>query len=90
METSYIVKFMYYQYNTGRADNGTKPCTINFNSLNEAIEAKSKINKVFNKDGNFDDLLWVEELFDEHAMLAGHIASTAEIFKKELQITKIQ
>lgn len=74
------VKFKYYQYNSGRGDNGTKDCVADFNSLEDARHFKTIVNKYLDKSISDDEKEWLDDLLISYVYYAGYIVSLGDTY----------
>ena len=81
----YEIEFKLYQYNSGAADNGTRIRSITYETLEEAILIKNRINRVYELKDTLpeddEDLKWVCELIQDYTICGGFLKSGAEIYK---------
>ena len=85
-EKYYLVEFKIYQYNSGRADNGTFEVRLRYNTLEEAINIKKWVDMIY--DIEDPDLMpeevseWYGELILDHTVIGGFINSEAKVIAK--------
>jgi len=76
----YRLNFRYYQYNSGRADNGTFDGSKSFKTLDEAKDLKERIEKF--KDENIEnteeDFEWMDDFMMNYTW-SGYIVSVGDI-----------
>jgi len=95
METKYVVKFSYYQYNTGYADNGTYHTEKEFDNILDAKEFFNKIDEAViameNQEYEINYYNWGCDLVFELFGVSGYLIYEPELHKieSEIQITKI-
>ena len=73
MITYYVLKYQYYQYNNGSANNGFFEYNHNTNTLEEAFVLKKKISENLNNS----EFAW------EFALIDGYFTKYVGIFKVE-------
>ena len=85
-EKYYLVEFKVYQYNSGRADNGTFEVRLRYNTLEEAIKIKKWVDMIY--DIEDPDLIpedvreWYGELITDYTAIGGFIDSEAKVIAK--------
>lgn len=79
--TKYKVQFKVYQYNSGRADNGTFTQYMTYNTLEEAQAIKKLIDRVYNKENySEEEYEIIQEIIYELAPQGGFLESGADIY----------
>jgi hypothetical protein len=85
----YKLNFRYYQYNSGRADNGTFNASKSFKTLNEAKALKERIEKYLDKSINDkDDYLWMDDFLSNYTW-SGFIESVGDIIQVNTSEKKV-
>ena len=80
-ETKYTVEWKMYQYNSGRADNGTFTACQSFDNLEDAKDFKNNIRKA-QASGEEEINEWVEELIEDWTVCGGYIKNDEPVLKK--------
>lgn len=77
----YKVKFKYYQYNSGRGDNGTFEAFAKFDTLGEASEFVDRVNTYLDMDYVSDgEREWTDDFLMSYVSYAGYFISVGDIY----------
>lgn len=82
MKTYYEVRFKYYKYNTGNADNGTYQYAKKFDNIKKARAFRDRINLCYNAIDDYDSLSYkIGEKIVEDISTTGFINSYGTIYE---------
>ena len=78
----YKLKFKYYQYNSGRADNGTFDGSETFKTLDEAKALKKRIEKFLDEtiENTEEENEWMDDFMMTYTW-SGYIISVGDIIQ---------
>lgn len=86
--TRYVVKYRYYQYNTGSANNGTFDSELVFSAESDARELKNEIVRVAAVQKNGESTS-VDREFTENYISDGYFVGAA-LFRRNITETRIE
>lgn len=82
MKTYYEVRFKYYQYNSGRGDNGTYSYAKKFDDIKKAKVFKDRIGLCYEAQGDYNSLSYrIGQKIVEDIAYAGFISSYGTIYE---------